>query len=300
METFLVIAVVCLFVFALAILIKYHTLKNEIKHFSKDVAKLKESDYEQPLKINTFDKDIVNLANSINDHVSISRTLAAEYDAANKKLSNIISGISHDFRTPLTASLGYLQIIKKSENLTPENAEYLDIAISKSQYLKELSDEFFEVTKLENNLEEITEETINLSNLVSEILLSQYQWIEQRKISPEIQIQDGLTITSNTHYITRILENLFSNCEKYAETKLKISLKKCQDHISLKVSNDISQNDSIDVTRVFEPFYRSTSRSKQGSGLGLYVVNTLCNKLDFVPTASISPTGDFEVEITIK
>ena len=56
------------------------------------------------------------------------------------RFDTVISGISHDFRTPLTASLGYLQMIEKTGELSPQNAKYLAVAIQKNQYLKELSD----------------------------------------------------------------------------------------------------------------------------------------------------------------
>ena len=295
MEIALIIAIVCLLFVQLVFLVKYFTLKMEIRRFSKQVDKLKDELYEQPLKLNTFDKDIVNLANSINEHVFISRQLSVEYKTAQKNLNNVISGISHDFRTPLTASLGYLQMIEKSGELSDNNTEYLNVAITKNKYLKELSDEFFEITA-NNKDEEQTFEKINLSNTVSEHLLLQYNWIESKQISPEIEIKENIHIETVPHYLTRIIDNLFSNAQKYALSRFSLSLKGGE-KITLTVSNDIHAEEDIDVKRVFEPFFRASSRTENGTGLGLYVVKNLCDKLGYEISAELSEDKIFTIKI---
>ena len=140
MEILLGTVCVCLLVILCILLWKYLSLKQNIRHFSQELEKLKDSDYRQPVKITDFDKDLAELAVKVNEHTDIQRQLGVDYEERKKQLSTVISGISHDFRTPLTASLGYLQMIEKSGELSDKNAEYLGIAMQKNQYLKELSD----------------------------------------------------------------------------------------------------------------------------------------------------------------
>ena len=154
MEILLGIICVCLFVILAVLFWKYISLKRNIRRFSQELEKLKDSDYRQPVKVTDFDRDLVELAVKVNEHTDIQRQLGVEYEERQKQLGTVISGISHDFRTPLTASLGYLQMIEKSGELSGKNAEYLGIAVAKNQYLKALSDEFFELTKIENNNDE--------------------------------------------------------------------------------------------------------------------------------------------------
>lgn len=300
MEIALILLCVCLLVALAGTMIKLAHIKSELKRFSEEVRKLKNIDYEQPVKLTCFDKDVVDLAIAINEHVDIQRALALEYDQANKRLNNVISGISHDFRTPLTASLGYLQMVQKNGSISGKDKEYLDIAIKKNEYLKELSDEFFELTKLKNSQDEITTEKVNLSNLLSECLLSQYTWLEKRNITPELAISDGVIITSNAHIVSRILENLFSNAEKYASKRIGVTLSDADGTVVLKVFNDIDDESAIDIKRIFEPFYRASSRSKEGSGLGLYVVKTLCDKFGYQLEAQINEDKSFFIEIKFK
>lgn len=291
------IIIICLFVLFFIFFVKYIILKKQIKSFGRQVESRKSIDYCSPITVDNFDRDIVELAVKLNEHTDIQRSLDVEYKRSKEQLNNVISGISHDFRTPLTASLGYLQMIKKSGELTEKNAEYLEIALQKNTYLKELSDEFFELSKIENGREEIVNENINLSNLLSDLIMEQYSWMQERNISPVFNIADGIVIKSNPRYIMRIAENLFSNAEKYAHSRFGLSLAECGGKVILSVFNDTDDSTDIDIERVFEPFYKPSSRNKSGSGLGLYVIKCLCEKLSAEVFAELDEKKNFKITI---
>jgi signal transduction histidine kinase len=298
MEILLGTVCVCLHVILCALLWKYISLKKNIRHFSQELEKLKNSDYRQPVKVTDFDKDLVELAVKVNEHTDIQRQLGVEYEERKKQLGTVISGISHDFRTPLTASLGYLQMIEKSGELSEKNAEYLSIVMQKNRYLKELSDEFFELTKIENSNEELQLEEVNLSNLLTETLLEQHSWITERNIRTYFDIADGIIIQADTHCLTRILNNLMSNAQKYTSDSFGAVLKQNGEQVMLRVSNTLADCTALDIDRVFEPFYRMDARTAGGSGLGLYVVKMLCDRLRWTICAEINDNV-FTVSIMI-
>ena len=287
---------VCLFVILCVLLWKYISLKRNIRHFSQELDKLKSTDYRQPMKVTEFDKDLVELAVKVNEHTDIQRQLGVEYEQRKQQLGTVISGISHDFRTPLTASLGYLQMIEKSGELSEKNAEYLTVAMQKNKYLKELSDEFFEVTKTENSNENLSLEDINLSNVLTEALLEQHGWISERNITANFDVPDGIIVQADVHCLTRILSNLMSNAQKYTADSFGVSLKRDDKRITLSVSNTLADSSNVDISRVFEPFYRMDSRTAGGSGLGLYVVKLLCSRMNWDVIAKLD-SGIFTVEI---
>lgn len=291
----MIVVIVCLLVLFFVFFLKYIILKRQIKSFGRQVENRKDVEYGSPIKVDNFDRDIIELAVKLNEHTDIQRVLAVEYKRNKEQLNNIISGISHDFRTPLTASLGYLQMIKKSGGLSDKNAEYLNIAIQKNMYLKELSDEFFELSKLENGSEEFTTESINLSNLISDMLMEQYGWMQERNITPDFDIADGIVIESHCPYIIRIVQNIISNAEKYADRNFSVSLLEKDSRIILTAVNDTDDSSGIDINKVFEPFYKSSSRNKNGSGLGLYVVKCLAEKLGAQSTADFNEEGCFRI-----
>ena len=298
MEILLGTTCVCLLVILCVLLWKYISLKKNIRHFSQELEKLKDSDYRQPVKVTDFDRDLVELAVKVNEHTDIQRQLGVEYEERKKQLGTVISGISHDFRTPLTASLGYLQMIEKSGELSDKNAEYLAIAMQKNRYLKELSDEFFELTKVENGKEELNLEEVNLSNLLTETVLEQHSWIAERNIKTDFDIDDGILIHTDLHCLTRILNNLMSNAQKYTADSFGVKLKQDNDRVVLCVSNTIADSAALHIDRVFEPFYRMDARTAGGSGLGLYVVKLLCDRLGWTVGAELNDDV-FSVSIAI-
>ncbi|MBR4023225.1 MAG: HAMP domain-containing histidine kinase [Ruminococcus sp.] len=291
------IIIICLFLLFAVFLIKYISLKKQIKSFGRQVEQRKNIEYGSPIKVDNFDRDIVELAVKLNEHTDIQRSLDVEYKRSREQLNNVISGISHDFRTPLTAALGYLQMIEKSGELTGKNAEYLEIALQKNAYLKELSDEFFELSKLENGQENVALESINLSNLISDFVMEQYGWMQEREITPDFEISDGIVIESNLNYVMRITENLFSNAQKYTLKTLGVSVSKNESRVVFSVFNDTEESMDIDITRVFEPFYKPVSRNKSGSGLGLYVVKCLSDKLGIEAKAEFDKNGFFRITV---
>ncbi|MBR6646431.1 MAG: HAMP domain-containing histidine kinase [Clostridia bacterium] len=291
------IIIICLFLLFAVFLIKYISLKKQIKSFGRQVEQRKNIEYGSPIKVDNFDRDIVELAVKLNEHTDIQRSLDVEYKRSREQLNNVISGISHDFRTPLTAALGYLQMIEKSGELTGKNAEYLEIALQKNVYLKELSDEFFELSKLENGQENVALESINLSNLISDFVMEQYGWMQEREITPDFEISDGIVIESNLNYVMRITENLFSNAQKYTLKTLGVSVSKNESRVVFSVFNDTEESMDIDITRVFEPFYKPVSRNKSGSGLGLYVVKCLSDKLGIEAKAEFDKNGFFRITV---
>jgi signal transduction histidine kinase len=293
----MIVVIVCLFVLFFVFFLKYIILKRQIKSFGRQVESRKDVEYGSPIKVDNFDRDIVDLAVKLNEHTDIQRILDVEYKRSREQLNNVISGISHDFRTPLTAALGYLQMIEKSSELTGKNAEYLEIALQKNAYLKELSDEFFELSKLENGQENVALESINLSNLISDFVMEQYGWMQEREITPDFEISDGIVIESNLNYVMRITENLFSNAQKYTLKNLGVSVSKNESRVILSVFNDTEESMEIDITRVFEPFYKPVSRNKSGSGLGLYVVKCLSDKLGIEAKAEFDKNGFFRITV---
>ena len=287
---------VCLLVILCVLLWKYISLKRNIRRFSRELEKLKDDDYRQPVKVTNFDKNLVELAVKVNEHTDIQRQLGVEYEQRKQQLGTVISGISHDFRTPLTASLGYLQMIEKSGELSDKSVEYLAVAMQKNKYLKELSDEFFEVTKTENSNENLSLEDINLSNVLTEALLEQHGWISERNITANFDVPDGIIVQADVHCLSRILSNLMSNAQKYTADSFGVSLKRDDKRITLSVSNTLADSSNVDISRVFEPFYRMDSRTAGGSGLGLYVVKLLCSRMNWDVIAKLD-SGIFTVEI---
>jgi len=291
-----IVATVLLALVAAWFLFRLFRYKRQIRCFTQELERRLGGDVNSPLQVDMFEKEIVALAVELNKHIREQKEMMLQMERGREKLKNVIAGISHDFRTPLTGAYGYLQMVKKSGELSEKNEEYLDIALAKTLYLKELSDEFFEVSALEANTKQIETEPVHLDKLLQECILEQYEWIQENEIVTEFSMpEQSIYVQGNTYYLIRILENLFSNVRKYARRKLGVKLSKEGTEVILCISNDLG-GESLCAEKVFDPFYRGEARSKSGSGLGLYVIKCLATAMGYEVEAKVTE-GRFEIEM---
>lgn len=290
----LVLGVICCM-----LAVRLFQIKSQLRSFAQRIRKRKDREVTQPLNVDLFDKDIVELAVALNEYTDEQKELLLQLERDREKLKYVIAGISHDFRTPLTAAYGYLQMVKKSGELSERSLEHLDISMEKTLYLKELSDEFFEMSALEADMGGVELTQVPVDKLLQECLLGQYEWIERGKLRTQFDIpEQSICILSNEHYLKRILENIFSNMKKYAREFVGVKLVAVDGCVEIIASNDTGCVE-IEQEKVFEPFYRGKSRHLEGSGLGLYVVKCLAEAMGYEVQATLK--GEvFEIRLRMK
>lgn len=277
--------------------VRLHQYKRQIKIFAEKTGARVEFDMNAPVSVDYFSKEITDLANALNAYTDKAKKYNLDLVKEQQRLKNVMAGISHDFRTPLTAARGYLQLLDKKGAIGTDERKYYNIIIEKMDYLAMLSDAFFSVSKIEAGGEDIELHRVNITNLLTETLLGQYPWIEENgiRLTADIPEQD-IYVMSNEDCLMRIFNNIFSNARKYAETSLSISLKQAdpedknntsdknnkynKNNYILTFENDMELRDEIDSGRVLEAFYRGSSRTSEGSGLGFYIVDQLATRMN--------------------
>lgn len=296
----IIITIGILFILVIGLLVRLLQYKKQVKSFAIRTRERKETGMNQPVSVDIFDKDMLELANALNEYTQQQKEISAQLERDRERLQYVIAGISHDFRTPLTASIGYMQMVKKNGQMGEPDREYLDIALDKTLYLKNLSDEFFELSSVEAATEDVETKPVSITKMLEESILGQYDWMEERRLKTRFEIPSkGVYVLGNEHYLKRILENLFSNMEKYSESYISVELMIEEKQVRLVVENDLPTGEELDCTRIFEPFYRTPSRHKKGSGLGLYVVKCLADKLGYELDARCQD-GRFWVEVSMR
>ena len=297
MYRYIILSILILIIIILAVRLGQY--KRQIHLFTKIIRERKDMKSNQMVTVEYFNADIVALANILNEYTMMQKPLALQYEEDRKQLKNVIAGISHDFRTPLTAIKGYLQLLQKNADLNANDMEHLNIALEKTQYLKNLSDSFFELSSLEAK-EDVELTSVHFNNLLSEHILEQYSWMEKSNIEPVLDISEkDILVQGNEHLLNRILDNFFSNLHKYAKSYVKIYLQEEQNNVVFYIENDVAGTDKVDVEHVFEPFYREHARHQEGSGLGLYVVKCLAQQMGYQISAHYKEAV-FKVTLTAK
>lgn len=228
------------------------------------------------------------LAKEINELILSDRSREVEIQDEKKKIKQQIASISHDFRTPLTSIIGYIDFIK-SEGNEERRKEYLDIINKKSIQLKRHIDEFYEMSLIEDESYEIQMEQVHPGTILEDVLLGLTNSISERGIQLQIDINADEAVFGNTNSLARVYTNLIQNIIRYGYKNCYIFHGVKNGKLITIFNNEVEDASGIDRNRFFEKFYTAdSSRTKSNSGLGLYTSKILIDKMKHSIDVSVS------------
>ncbi len=195
--------------------------------------------------------------------------------------ADLITNVSHDIKTPLTSIINYVNLLKRENIQTQPEKGYIEILDSKSQRLKQLTDDLLEASKISSGNIILNMEKINLVELINQSIGEFVEKFEEKKLFIiNSGIQEPVYIMADSRRIWRVIENLFHNIYKYAldGTRVYIDLIKIteESRLRLSVKNISAQPLNIQAEELTERFIRGdVSRNTEGSGLGLSIAKNL-------------------------
>ncbi|MGX9133005.1 sensor histidine kinase [Rummeliibacillus sp. JY-2-4R] len=244
-------------------------------------------------------KHAANL-NRLREGVRISLTEQAKSERLKTEL---ITNVSHDLRTPLTSIITYTDLLKNPELTEDERKSYVEILDRKSQRLKTLIEDLFEVSKMASGNIELQKQKVNLNQLLLQALGEQEDNMEKATMDFRIQITDEpLMAYVDGQKWWRVLDNLINNALKYTleGTRVYISLERVGDQAQFVIKNIAKYElGNQNVDELFERFKRAdASRHTDGSGLGLAIAQSIVELHG--GTMDISIDGDlFKVIVNV-
>ncbi len=220
-------------------------------------------------------KDLDMLKDGINDissglQASVNKTLKAE-----RMKTELITNVSHDLKTPLTSIISYTTLLSNVENLPEEAKDYIAIIDKKSQRLKSLTQDLFDISKVQSGNEEIVLETLNVETLLSQSLAEYEKELENFIVCTKIE--ENLHILSDGRKMSRVINNLLINISKYTlpHTRVFIDAYSQNDKVIIEMKNISNYPLDFDKEEIMQRFKRGDeSRSEEGHGLGLAIVKS--------------------------
>lgn len=250
-------------------ILKIYFMRKSIKEIETNFNYIIKADTNNIITISSTDKNIKNLAINLNKELVDLRTQKLQYKSGNQELKKIITNISHDLRTPLTAISGYIDLINE-EQLTEKQKKYLKIIQKKSNELTELTGQLFDFSKTIDI--EIKKEKCCINEILEETLISYYSIFKEKNIMPEILIcKEKIYKMVNRNSLIRIFENILSNVLKYSNGKFKVEL--TQDG-TITFSNKATSLDATTVQKIFNRYF-SVENAKESTGIGLSIAKQL-------------------------
>ena len=193
--------------------------------------------------------------------------------------AELITNVSHDLKTPLTSIINYVDLLKTTQQTDPHAQQYIEVLDRKSQRLKKLTEDLVEASKASTGVLSVNREKIGMAQLMDQALGEWTEKLEARKLTLVTSLPEGETwVYADGRHLWRVLDNLLSNCAKYAMegTRVYLDLTRGKGQVSLSVKNISREPLNVPPERLMERFVRGEeSRTTEGSGLGLSIARSL-------------------------
>ena len=232
------------------------------------------SDTNQLITVSSSDKHVRHIASEIARQLTELRRQRRQYINGDRELKEAVTNISHDLRTPLTAICGYLELLE-AEEMTDNTRRYVEQISNRTEALKALTEELFRYSVI-SSVSDLSYEKVNVGRVLEETLISFYGAFEQKNITPNISLPDGVIIRSlDKSALSRIFGNIISNAVKYSDGDFSVTM---TDAGEITFSNTASELSSVDVGKLFDRFYTVDS-ARKSTGLGLSIAKLLTERM---------------------
>lgn len=260
---------------------------------------LDEKDFvEIPFLYNDFEKMRIKLKENEEEKI-LSENAARE----------LVSNISHDLKTPLTAIRGYVEGILDGVASSPQKVrDYLTTIYNKTNDMTKLIDELLYYSRVSGNEFSYNFEKTNVKEFFDDYVKDLYLELDTIKInfSYSANVDADTVIDIDREQIKRALNNIVANAVKYMDKEdpeIHFRVKETMDAINIRISDNGRGIDEKDLPHIFERFYRSdASRNTKlgGSGIGLSIVKKVIeNHEGSVVAISKSGVGT-DIDIVLK
>ena len=277
----LLFVLVGILIFTIIFLFLQRKTAKDIETLARGVKQISAGDFHTEIAI-SGEGELAHIAESIRlMEEELSALIEKERENEQSK-TDLITNIAHDLRTPLTSILGYLDLLRNNQ-MVPEEMKkhYIEIVYNKALRLQKLIEELFGFTKLSYGKLNMNLSTLDLVQLLSQLVEESYPNFEKNNLSYDFSANvKSLLIEGDGDLLARLFDNLISNAIKYgAEGKrVLIRLRKEKEAVSVQVLNFGYVIPEKELPLIFDKFYRvehSRSLSTGGTGLGLAIVKNI-------------------------
>lgn len=265
-------AVTIVFAVLIGLLAVWYLTKN-LREIIETVKRFKEGDLDARID-NPQDKDLSTLTETYNQMADTIVANIEELKSVESLRRELIANISHDLRTPLAITQGYIETlqIKQKELSAPDREKYLNIVQRSTEKLSALIDQLFEYSKLEAKQIEPQKEQFAISDLAYDVFEKYQQLASRKNITIKLDIQDGLPLVfADISLVERVIQNLMDNALKFTNEGGSVTIAITYDASEVFVSikdTGIGMNGE-ELTQIFERYKQSSTPNEANKGIGL-------------------------------
>ncbi len=283
MDVVLVLALILIFTSMILTAWIYKSIVTPIHHLQVATKKITDGnlDFEMPAG---GEDEIGELCTDFEEMRRRLKETAEEKLEAEKQNKELISNISHDLKTPITAVKGYVEGLMDGVADTPEKQEkYIRTIYNKANDMERLINELTFYSKIDTNRIPYHFDRINVNDYFADCIEELSIELEEQNIELAYfnYVDESVQVIADAEQIKRVINNIVSNSIKYIDKPkgyINIRVKDVGDFIQVEIEDNGKGIATKDLPLIFNRFYRtdaSRNSSKGGSGIGLSIVKKI-------------------------
>lgn len=267
----------------------FERVSEDYRKLSAAMSKMASGDLSEP---KTEDMGVFNPMQQELTEIRSGFRRAVDQEVKSQKMkTELITNVSHDLKTPLTAITTYVELLKKPDITEEERAAYIETLERKSLRLKILIEDLFEVSKAQSENVSLELMNVDLVNLMRQVAVEHEDHFRKKQIELRWRLpEEKVVLLLDNQKTYRIFENLFINIEKYAMpgSRVYVEVARKEDSVRVVMKNISAAELNVAPEELTERFVRGDkSRNTEGSGLGLAIARSFTEL----------QKGEFQVEV---
>ena len=235
----------------------------------------KEIDYiELPTELKELEQNMNHLKRESEKNERIAREIE-------QRKNDLIVYLAHDLKTPLTSIIGYLDLLKETQDLSIEQRiKYIEITLDKAYRLEDLMNEFFEIAKFNDTTIVLMKKNLNLKFMFDQLINEFFPLINEQNKNILINCDDNINCFADPDKLSRVFNNIIKNAISYSfeNTNIQIDVSCKNELITIYIKNEGYTIPENKLNSIFEKFYRlddSRNTNNGGAGLGLAIAKEI-------------------------
>ena len=254
-----------------------------------------------------MDDEFDTVCTAFNEMASRLSDMVKQRQADESNRRELIAGISHDLKTPLTSIKGHIEGIKKGVASTPEmQRKYLDTIQTKTEDIEYIIKQLFLFSKMDIGEFPFNLKTVDIGLELDKIVVALTDEYEERGLSISLKenVQEEL-VSIDIVQFRNVVQNILDNSVKYGngnDAHAKIYCRKNNDSVTVSITDNGPGVSAAALNKIFDIFYRediARNNPKDGSGLGLAISSKIVERLRGSITAENAQDGGLSITISL-
>lgn len=269
-------------------------LLSPVRKLSQAMTEVTDGNFDVQLEPKSHFGDIETIYQNFN-------LMTSELAATEILKTDFVSNVSHEIKTPIGAIEGYAMLLQGDENLSEEQAEYVDKILTNTQRLSELVGNILLISKIENQAIETNWDLYSLDEQIRQSIVL----LEPEATKKNVEFyadMDAISYEGNPSLMMHVWNNLIGNAIKFTPdgTTVKITLKQADRAVIFTVDDQGPGIDEQTAKHIFDKFYQGdTSHKQKGNGLGLPLAKQILDLIDGSVTTHNLPEGGCRFTVTL-